>query len=239
MTDSNTNTSRRRLVIPLVLALVVVGAIAVWQVADSDDDDGGSQAAHAQPASKPAKQATKSTDPTDPGYDGTTVPIIQEAQPEERELIGLLRSEPDGMPAKSLRVMGKPIYGMNPKLAKSIPVKVDPKYGKFWFAPADQLMCIVAHNYATHRVNLKCALTKDALTKGVVGTFIQIKGGGANWGSMTKQLIVGVAPDGVRKAHLRVGPETTTVPVVDNLFFYTARSHENPKITYEPAPQSS
>jgi hypothetical protein len=231
-------TSRRPLVLVLVAVVAVVAALAIWQ-ATSGDDDGGDQAAHAQSSPKPKKQASVPTDPTDPAYDAAAVPTVASAQPAERDNFALLRGEPDGMSAKSLKVMGKPIYGLNTDLAKSIPVGVPAKYGRFWFAPADKLMCIVAHNYATHRVNLKCALTKDALTKGVIGTFIQIKGGGANWGSMTKQLIVGIAPDGVRKARMTIGPETVTLPVVDNLYFYTARSHENPKITYEPAPHAS
>ena len=240
MGADDSKTSRHLLFISLALVLVAGVAIAVWQLAD-DDDGNDSQSAQAQPASKPAKHQRDAaiTDPTAPGYDAAAVPTISSAQPEERENFALLRAQPDGIDAKAVRVSGQPIYGMNPQLAKRIPVKVDPKYGKFWFAPADKLMCIVAHNYPAHRVNLKCALTKDALTKGVIGTFIQIKGGGAYWGSMTKQLIVGVAPDGVRKARMRIGSETVTVPVVDNLFFYTTRSHENPRITYEPKPQSS
>ncbi len=240
MAATDSKTSRNLLLIPLLLVLVAGVAIAVWQLTDDDDGSDG-KSAQAQPASKAVKHERKAvvTDPTAPGYDATAVPTISSAQPEEREHFALLRAQPDGMDAKAVRVWGEPIYGMNPKLAKRIPVKVDPKYGKFWFAPADELMCVVAHNYPTHRVNLKCALTKDALTKGVVGTFIQIKGGGANWGSMTKQLIVGIAPDGVRTVRMRVGDEVAKLRVVDNLFFYTARSHDNPRITYEPKPQSS
>jgi hypothetical protein len=237
MADSPT--SKRRLLVSLFAAVVVVGvAVVIWQAASGDDEP--EKAAPPQQSSKSTKQASRVvTDPQAPGYDAAAVPTIPSAQPAERANFALLRTEPDGMPAKSLKVMGKPIYGLNPDLAKNLAVEVPARYGRFWFAPADKLMCVVAHNYPARRVNLKCALTKDALTKGVVGTFIQTKGGGAYWGSLTKQLIVGVAPDGVRKARVTVGPETATVPVVDNLFFHTARSHENPEITYQPTPHSS
>lgn len=237
MADSRT--SKSKFVIALLIAVVAIAAVVVWQATDGDDDP--QRTAQAQPHEQQGDPGAKKviTDPTAPGYDAAAVPTISAAQPAERANFALLRAEPDGMPAKAVQVMGKPLYGLNPDLAKRIPVDVPAKYGKFWFAPANGLMCVVAHNYATHRVNLKCALTKDALTKGVRGTFIQIKGGGANWGSMTKQLIVGVAPDGVRKAHMQVGAERVTLPVVDNVFSYTARSHENPRVTYEPSPSPS
>lgn len=225
------------MLIGLLLVLVIAGGIAIWQAVD---DGGGGESsgstAHAQPQPKPARPAVE-TDPKSPDYDGAKVPTIAHAQPVALQHFAILRAQPDGLPARTMRVMGRPLYGVNPALAKRLQMPFEVP-GRIWFAPGNNILCIIAHNEPNHRVNLKCALLEDAVRTGVMGSFIQVPGGSTTWDlpGRGQQLVIGIAPDGARKARVRTGPATTTVPVVDNVWVVDAPSRENPKVAFIPAP---
>lgn len=232
------HTSRRPVLIGLLLVLIVASGIALWQVLDDGDESAGSTG-HAQADSKPARPARPAveTDPRSPNYNAANVPIVARAQPEALKHFAILRAQPDGVPAKPKRILGGPLYGLNLALARRLHMPFEVP-GRLWFAPGENILCIVAYNRPNSRVNLKCAVLDDALKRGVMGNFIQVPGGSTTWKlpAPGRQLIVGIAPDGVRKAHVRTGSVATTVPVVDNLWVVNAPSRENPQVTLEPTP---
>lgn len=200
----------RRISIGL-LVLASAGAIILWQTLRHDG------------ASLSAKVATGShrdSLATEPGIGNPRVaPSIQRVQHQQSSNFSLFRHPPEGLPAATRKILGRPAYGMNWSLAQRLPVR-----GDYWAVPGNGYLCVVeqANSGASSRA---CAPTKYVVAHGV--GIVSIGAGHSR--SSGHRLIVGVAPNGTRQVLVHTDGSVATVPVVGNVFTLRDSSSNPPE----------
>lgn len=135
------------------------------------------------------------------------------ARVEHRQLahFALLRRRPEGLPARTQRILRTPTFGLSWKLAQRIPVTLP---GAYWLVPGDGYLCVVAQE--SMGVGTTCAPTAEAVQHGIAS--ITITPLRPAPGIRPSRLIVGVAPDGAREVLVHTHGAVATVPVVDEVF---------------------
>lgn len=131
----------------------------------------------------------------------------------QRHKFALLRTRPEGLPARARRLGIVTEAAMNPALAQRIPVILP---GSFWLVPGIGYLCIVSEVPGTPGIATVCARTKQAIEQGF-GT-ISFKSIGQGHDGMPTRLLVGIAPDDARTALVHTKGRVAAVPVVNGVF---------------------
>lgn len=122
----------------------------------------------------------------------------------------LLRGEPEPLPLSVRRILRKPAFGVNWALARRLPLSLRES---FWLVPGSHTLCLV-HAKGVHAVSTACTPTKVALAHGVVFASLREAGPVAP----ARRQVVGVVPDGTRKAVVHTGKTATKARVRRHLF---------------------
>jgi hypothetical protein len=131
----------------------------------------------------------------------------------QRHNFALLRTQPEGLPARFRRLASIPKVVINPALAQRIPVTA---LGNHWLVPGVGHLCIVSDVPKTPGALIICARTQQAITQGFGSiSFPPAKQAPAG---MPMRLLVGIAPDDARTALVHTKGSVATVPVVNGVF---------------------
>jgi len=131
----------------------------------------------------------------------------------QRHNFALLRTRPEGLPARVRRFGTVPEVAINPALAQQIPVNVP---GNYWLVPGIGYLCIVSDVPETPGIAIICARTQQALKQGFGS--ISLKSAERAPAGMPTRLLVGIAPDDARTALVHTKGSVATAPVVNGVF---------------------
>lgn len=155
------------------------------------------------------------TGPRFMGRDPSTIPILKRLQ-EDQKRFTVFRTPSEGLPGLVRRVIAKPIYGMNWRLAqrlsKSTPVDI-------WAIPGNEYVCLLSLQKSS-ALGLTCDSTKGALTHGLATTLMSRRGIG-NKSRQNQRLIVGIAPDRARDVVIHTHESELKLPVVHGVFMHS------------------
>lgn len=131
----------------------------------------------------------------------------------QRHNFALLRTRPEGLPARVRRLGAVLGVAINPALAQRISVAAP---GNYWLVPGIGYLCIVSDVPGTPGTLIICERTQQAIKQGF-GTISFTPAGQAAAGIPTR-LLVGIAPDDARTALVHTKGSVATVPVVNGVF---------------------
>ncbi len=192
--------ARRACVGPLVLALLALTLGGCGSSSDASPSATAKSAADAAPPHKPAAAENP-----------YAAAVISHAQPRQLAAFSLLRTPPEGLPASTRRILRRPIFGINFRLAQRIPVKSE---GAYWLVPGNGHLCVISQGVMHGPgVGSTCATTSRAIAHSIGDISITLPGGGHRF-----RLIVGVAPDGAREALVNTRGAIATAPVHGEVF---------------------
>jgi hypothetical protein len=155
--------------------------------------------------------ATTATQPRTDAEDPYSAPVISHTQPRQLAAFALLRTQPEGLPAATQRILRRPIFGINWKLAQRIPVKSE---GTYWLVPGNRHLCMISQGVMHGPgVGTTCAATSQAIAHGIADISITLPGA-----AHRTRVIVGVAPDGTREALVHTRGAIAAAPVHDEVF---------------------
>jgi len=206
MTDLRTNAGRRLGAGPLA-ALVLAALLAAAP--------GCGASGAGRPVATPVAPGTAA--PASGGLAGMRAPVVARVEPRQRDGFALLRSHPEGLPPRTRRLLGRPLFGMSWRLAQRIPVALP---GRYWLVPARRHLCVVEEgSLGSPGAGSTCATTADALAHGLADITVKRRGSaGAGAPVGPARLIVGVAPGGARAVRVHTRGRVRTVPVENGTF---------------------
>lgn len=150
LTSSNSEHADRRLgaglLVPMLVLLAAVVAIALWQSSDSSSGSGQGGTRPRQPHSQ--------------------------IEARQRESFALLRTPPEGLPPLVVKSLGPPVHGMRWDLAQQLPLHLQ---GSFWLVPGKGYLCLVAR-WEKPTAGRFCAETGYVLAHGLAGVFVKAPG---------------------------------------------------------------
>src|SRR5918995_6105262 len=111
-----------------LVAFLLVLSLMIWQVLAQDS------------ANERGSVETQKQSPQRRSQPGGQVPVIDRLSRQQREAFSLLRSPPEGLPARVTEALHQPSYGMNWRLAQRMPVELPVD---FWAVPGRGAICIV------------------------------------------------------------------------------------------------
>jgi hypothetical protein len=163
------------------------------------------------------------------GLDPYSRRVIQAAQPRQVENFLLLRTAPEGLPARVRQIMRKPVKRMNWNLAQRLPVVMQ---GEFWLIPGHRRLCILAQ---VDGLELSCAPTQIAVAHGVA--IVALSAGSQPLGAGGSRFIIGVGPDRAQKVLVHTGDSVSLRPVDDyGVFALRDRVTDPPDLlTFRPS----
>ena len=140
--------------------------------------------------------------------------VIAHVEPRQSANFALLRTQPEGLPARVRAALRTPGFGVNWRLAQRIPVTLP---GAYWLVPGNGYLCVVAmESLGTPGVSTTCAPTAHAVGHGIASIAISPpKPASSGPGS---RLIVGVAPDRTREIRVHTHGSVETTPVLEGIF---------------------
>jgi hypothetical protein len=155
--------------------------------------------------------STTATRPRPDPENPYAAPVISRAQPRQLAAFALLRTPPEGLSAATQRILRRPVFGINWKLAQRIPIKSD---GTYWLVPGDGHLCVISQG-VMHGLGVgsTCAATSHAIAHGIADISITLPGA-----AHPARLIIGVAPDGTREALVHTHGTIAATPVHDEVF---------------------
>ena len=131
----------------------------------------------------------------------------------QREHFALLRTRPEGLPARLRDLVRTRDASFNPALAQRIPALLP---GGYWLVPDAGQLCIVSEVPGTPGAGTVCGGTRQTIEEGIA-TISFTPAERAPAGTPTR-LLVGVAPDGTREALVHTHDSVTPVSVVRGVF---------------------
>jgi hypothetical protein len=139
--------------------------------------------------------------------------VLERLSRTQRHNFALLRTPPEGLPARVRRLAPGTRAAINPALAQRIPVTVP---GNYWLVPGIGSLCIVSEVPWTPGIATICTRTQNAIKHGSgTITFMPAKQAPAG---MPTRLLVGIAPDDARTALVHTRGSVAAVPVVNGVF---------------------
>jgi hypothetical protein len=184
-----------------VLSLLAgTGGCGMSQTSDTRRPDG----ARSSPQTAPAPRKPTPDEPY-------AYRVITRVEHRQLANFALLRTRPEGLPARTQRILGTPTFGLNWRLAQRIPVALP---GAYWLVPGNGYLCVVAQEGMG--VGTTCAPTSEAVEHGIASITVTPPGPASH--IPPSRLIVGVAPDGAREVLVHTHGAIATVPVVDEVF---------------------
>jgi hypothetical protein len=131
----------------------------------------------------------------------------------QRERFALLRTHPEGLPARLRGLVRARDASFDPALAQRIPVLLP---GTYWLVPDAGQLCIASTVPGTPGATTICGSTRQAIEEGIA-TVTLTPAERVPAGAPTR-LVVGVAPDGTREALVHTHGSVAAVPVVRGVF---------------------
>jgi hypothetical protein len=131
----------------------------------------------------------------------------------QREHFALLRTRPEGLPARLRDLVRTRDAAFNPALAQRIPALLP---GGYWLVPDAGQICVVSEVPGTPGAGTVCGGTRQAIREGIA-TISFTRAERAPAGAPTR-LVVGMAPDGAREALVHTHGSVTAVPIVRGVF---------------------
>jgi hypothetical protein len=195
-------TARRACAGPFALTLLTI------TLAGCGSSNAGNPPPSATTRSAPATTAKQPRPDAEASY---AIPVVSHAQPRQLAAFALLGTPPEGIPAATQRILHKPAFGINWRLAQRIPVKSD---GTYWLVPGNRYLCVISQDVMGGAgVGTTCAPTSQAIAHGIADISITLPGA-----AHRARLIVGVAPNGVREVLVHTRGATATAPTHDGVF---------------------
>lgn len=140
--------------------------------------------------------------------------MVARAEPRQLRRFALLRTRPEGLPARTRRILHAPIAGTNWGLAQRVPVALP---GAYWLVPGNGYLCIVGQaDLASPGVGTTCARTEQAVEHGVATVTLAPPSAAVRIAK--PRLVVGVAPDGAREVLVHTRGVVVTAPIVESAF---------------------
>lgn len=149
-------------------------------------------------------------------HPGSTQPaprVLERLSRIQRHNFALLRTPPEGLPARVRRLAPGTPAAVNPALAQRIPVTAP---GSYWLVPGIDSLCIVSEVPWAPGIATICARTQQAIKHGS-GTITFIPAQQTPAGMPTR-LLVGIAPDDAHTALVRTRGSVAAVPVLNGVF---------------------
>jgi len=140
-------------------------------------------------------------------------PVLERLSRIQRHNFALLRTPPEGLPARIRHLPTATAAAINPALAQRIPVTVP---GRYWLAPGVGSLCVVSEVPWTPGIVTICARTQQVIKQGF-GT-ISFAPAEQTAAGMPTRLLVGIAPDDARTALVHTKGSVAAVPVVNGVF---------------------
>ncbi|HKG38991.1 MAG TPA: hypothetical protein VKB25_08380 [Conexibacter sp.] len=131
----------------------------------------------------------------------------------QRERFALLRTRPEGLPARLRDLVRTRDATFNPELAQRIPALLP---GGYWLVPDAGQICVVSVVPGTPGAGTVCGSTRQAIREGIA-TISFTPAERAPAGAPTR-LVVGVAPEGTRDVLVHTHGSVTATPVVRGVF---------------------
>jgi hypothetical protein len=131
----------------------------------------------------------------------------------QRDNFALLRTWPEGLPARIRRLVRVETTGMNPALAQRIRAVIP---GSYWLIPGIGHLCIVSEIPGTPGVGTVCARTPQVLQQGLA-TVSLTPAERVSVGEPAR-LVVGIVPDHTSEALVHTHDSIAAVPVVSGVF---------------------
>jgi hypothetical protein len=147
---------------------------------------------------------------------------IRRVESIQRENFALLNDKAEPLPLSIRRVLHKPIFGTNWRLAHRLRLSLP---GSFWLMPGRQFLCLL-HAQGAHDVAAACAPIHVALAHGLVTVSLRE----ASVGTQAERLIVGVVPNGTHGVVVHTKRVATSVTVVRHIFFLRDSMSEPPDV---------
>lgn len=159
--------------------------------------------------SSPARSINATRPPHTPSpYD---ISIIRRVQPRQLAAFPLLRAPSEALPIATQRILRKHAFGINWKLARRIPAKVE---GSYWLVPGNGYLCVISQGVMHGRgVGTTCAQTAEAVAQGIADISIALPGT-----PHRARLIVGVAPTRAHEVLVRTQGKVSVAIVHQGVF---------------------
>jgi hypothetical protein len=190
MTAPTTVSWRTRASSLVVLVLVVAGA-SCGSGTRTDVGAAPPRTAGTQPAPRPTEQPSRL----------------------QRDHFALLRTLPEGLPARLRDLVRTRDTSFNPALAQRIPTLLP---GAYWLVPDAGQLCVVSEVPGIEGSGTVCGSTLQTLEEGIAAVSLTPTER-APAGAPTR-LVVGVAPDDAREALVHTHGSVTAVPIVRGVF---------------------
>jgi hypothetical protein len=184
----------RRFYVGLLL-LVCVSAATIWSITSVGGHRSSSPVKHNALAS-----GDFAGDPR------SLTPITREP-PQQTRYFALLRVPPEGLPALARSELRHPTFGLNWNLARSVPVPKNTP-GEYWIVPGNGYVCTIWQVGNRSVTSTACATNQQAQVDGLLAINLEEPPGKPG-----HRLIVGVAPDGIRKVLVETAGSTATSTV--------------------------
>jgi len=139
--------------------------------------------------------------------------VLEQPAHIQRHNFALLRTRPEGLPARTRRLVSVPDAGINPALAQRIPVMVP---GSYWLVPGVGSLCVVSEVPGTPGAGTICASTRQVIEQGfatIALTPVERATAG-----VPSRLLVGIAPDDARKALVHTHGSVAVAQVFRGVF---------------------
>lgn len=185
------------------------GLLAVAMLAVALGGCGGSS--DASPSTTKSAPPTSAPHPNPTTEDPYAARVISHPQPRQLAAFALLHTRPEGLPIATQRILRRPIFGINFKLAQRIPFK---SAGTYWLIPGNGHLCVVSQGVMHGPgVGTTCATTSRAIAHSIGDIAITLPGRAHRY-----RLIVGVAPDGAHEALVHTGDAIAGAPIHDEVY---------------------
>jgi hypothetical protein len=115
------------------------------------------------------------------------------------------------LPASVQHVLRRPVFGINEKLARRIPVHI--RGSSYWLLPGRKHLCIVSLESGSQTVGTICETTATAIRHGIATVGIS-----ARSLPHRKRTIVGVVPNNIKEVLVRTDGATSTATLRHEIF---------------------
>lgn len=139
--------------------------------------------------------------------------VLERLSRTQRDSFALLRTRPEGLPARVRDRITPTEAAINPALAQRIPATVP---GSHWLVPGIGHLCVVSEVPWNPGPVMICASTQGVI-KHATGTITFTPARYAPAGMPTR-LLVGIAPDDAHTALVHTKRSVATVPVINGVF---------------------
>lgn len=143
-----------------------------------------------------------------------SVPVIRHLSYSQQASFSVFNTPPEDLPQTVRQAIGHPIYGINWRLAQSLPIKTP---ARVWAVPGNGYICLLSLQ-ENRAVGVSCGRTKMVQSSGLSTTFLSERG--ASMFRTSRRVIVGIAPSRTGDVIAQGSESSARIPVVDGTFIW-------------------